>query len=86
MKQRVRLRNWLPCPNTYAINLRTNNSKVFGLLVPAIFNRFYESFISAAEQKARENGFSLMILKSGDDPLPELENIRLAGPTGWQEL
>ena len=64
-------------PNTYAINLRTNSSKVFGLLVPAISNTFYESFISSAEQKARESGFSLMILQSGDDPLIEAENLRL---------
>ncbi len=63
-------------PNTYAINLRTNSSKVFGLIVPAIFNTFYESFISAAEQKARENGFTLMILQSGNDPLLEAENLK----------
>ena len=64
-------------PNTYAINLRTNSSRVFGLIVPSISNTFYDSFISAAEQKARENGFSLMILQSGDDPIVEVENLRL---------
>jgi len=64
-------------PNTYAINLRTNSSRVFGLIVPAISNTFYDSFISAAEQKARENGFSLMILQSGDDPVLEAESLRL---------
>jgi LacI family transcriptional regulator len=64
-------------PNTYAINLRTNSSKVFGLIVPAISNTFYDSFISAAEQKARENGFSLMILQSDDDPVLEAESLRL---------
>ena len=68
-------------PNTYAINLRTNSSKVFGLIVPAISNTFYDSFISAAEQKARESGFSLMILQSGDDPLLEAENLRLCRAT-----
>ena len=46
-------------PNTYAINLRTNSSKIFGLIVPKISNTFYDSFIEAAEQKAREFGFSL---------------------------
>ena len=64
-------------PNTYAISLRTNSSRVFGLIVPAISNTFYDSFISAAEQKARENGFSLMILQSGDDPVLEAESLRL---------
>lgn len=64
-------------PNTYAINLRTNSSKIFGLIVPAVSNTFYDSFIAAAEEKAREKGFSLMILQSGNDPLQEAENLRL---------
>lgn len=64
-------------PNTYAINLRTNSSKILGLIVPKISNNFYDSFIEAAEQKARAFGFSLMILQSGDDQLVEAENIRL---------
>ena len=64
-------------PNTYAINLRTNSSRVFGLIVPAISNTFYDSFIAAAEQKARENGFLLMILQSVDDPVLEAESLRL---------
>ena len=64
-------------PNTYAINLRTKSSKIFGLIVPSISNWFYESVIAAAEKKARENGYSLMILQSGDDPGIEAENLRL---------
>jgi LacI family transcriptional regulator len=64
-------------PNSYAVNLRTNKSKVFGLIVPAISNMFYESFISAAEKDARKSGYSLLILQSGDDPLQEAENLKL---------
>ena len=64
-------------PNTYAINLRTNKSNVFGLIVPAISNMFYDSFISAVEEDARKSGYSLMILQSGDDPLQEAENLKL---------
>lgn len=64
-------------PNTYAVNLRTNVSKVFGLIVPAISNLFYGSFISAVEEDARRAGYSLMILQSGDDSVTEIENLRL---------
>src|SRR5688572_23009104 len=64
-------------PNTYAINLRTNSSRVFGVIVPAIANTFYDFFIAAVEETAREHGFSLMILQSGDDPLLEEENMRM---------
>ncbi len=64
-------------PNAYAVNLRTNKSKVFGLIVPAISNMFYDSFIAAVEVEARKAGYSLMILQSGDDPLLEAENLKL---------
>jgi LacI family transcriptional regulator len=64
-------------PNTYAVNLRTNASRVFGVIVPVISNLFYESFISALEEDARQLGYSLMILQSGDDTITEIENLKL---------
>jgi LacI family transcriptional regulator len=64
-------------PNPYAINLRTNRSKTFGLIVPEISNYFYHSFISAVEEDARKMGYSLLILQSGDNPEMELENLRI---------
>src|SRR5487761_2403022 len=54
-------------PNTYAIQLRTNNSKAFGLIVPTISNYFYDSFIGAVEEECRRIGYSVLILQSGDD-------------------
>ncbi len=64
-------------PNAYAVNLRTNKSRVFGLIVPVISNLFYDSFIAAVEEEARKFGYSLIILQSGDDPLQEAENLKL---------
>lgn len=64
-------------PNAYAVNLRTNISKVFGLIVPFISNFFYESLITAVEEEARKSGYTLMILQSGDDTLTEIENLKL---------
>jgi LacI family transcriptional regulator len=64
-------------PNTYAVNLRINKSKVFGVVVPAISNMFYDSFIAAVEEDSRKNGYSLMILQSGDDPVQEAESLKL---------
>jgi LacI family transcriptional regulator len=63
-------------PNTYAINLRTNHSREFGLIVPAISNFFYHSFIGSLEEEVRNYKYSLIILQSGDDPEVESENIR----------
>lgn len=63
-------------PNTYAINLRTNNSKELGIVIPSISNDFYQSFISSLEEEARLYGFALIIMQSGDSPIVELENIK----------
>ena len=68
-------------PNTYAVNLRTNVSRIFGLIVPVISNLFYESFISAVEEDARKLGYSLMILQSGNDSMIEIENLKLCKQT-----
>jgi LacI family transcriptional regulator len=64
-------------PNASAIQLRTNKSNLFGLIVPTISNFFYDSFIASVEEECRRNNYSLMILQSGDDPAIELENLRL---------
>lgn len=64
-------------PNAYAVNLRTNKSRVFGLIVPVISNLFYDSVIAAVEEETRKYGYSLIILQSGDDPLQEAENLKL---------
>ncbi|MBS1511297.1 MAG: LacI family DNA-binding transcriptional regulator [Bacteroidetes bacterium] len=64
-------------PNANAINLRTSNSKLFGLIVPSISNWFYNAFIASVEEDSRRNGYSLMILQSGDDPSIEINNLKL---------
>lgn len=64
-------------PNTYAINLRTNKSKIFGLIVPNVSYYFYDTFIASIEEECRKNGYSLMILQSGDNIETEIENIKI---------
>lgn len=64
-------------PNAFAVYLRTNESKVLGLIVPEISNYFYHSFVAAAEQEARKKGYTLMILQSANDPSVEESNLRL---------
>lgn len=64
-------------PNANAVQLRTKNSKLLGLMVPTISNYFYETFIAAVEEDARKNGYAVMILQSGNDPSIESENLKL---------
>jgi LacI family transcriptional regulator len=64
-------------PNAFAIQLRTNASKIIGVIVPEISGFFYHSFIAGLEDEARSWGYSLMILQSGNDPDIESANLRL---------
>ena len=64
-------------PNAYAINLRTNKSKNFGLIIPYASSYFYDSFIASLEEDCRKNGYSLIILQSFDDPETEANNLKL---------
>ena len=64
-------------PNAFAVYLRTNESKVIGLIVPEISNYFYHSFVAAVEQEARKKGYSLIILQSANDAGIEEANLKL---------
>ena len=64
-------------PNINASNLRKRTSNLIGVIVPTISNNFYESFLAALENKARENGHTLMILQSNNDLSIEKENVKI---------
>ncbi len=64
-------------PNAFAVYLRTQQSKVLGLIVPEISNFFYHSFVASIEQEARKRGYTLLILQSGNNPEIEEANLKL---------
>jgi LacI family transcriptional regulator len=64
-------------PNTYAVQLRTRQSNVLGILVPTIDNFFYDTFIAAVEDEARRHGYSVMIMQSRDKADIETSNLHL---------
>jgi LacI family transcriptional regulator len=64
-------------PNLNAVGLRTSNTKEIAVIVPNLSGFFYGSFISAVEEEARRAGYSTIILLSGDDPLVEIENLKI---------
>jgi len=64
-------------PNSYAVQLRTKNNNVLGILIPSIDNFFYDSFIAAVEDDARLHGYSVLIMQSMDDPRIEKSNLNL---------
>jgi LacI family transcriptional regulator len=64
-------------PNNYAVQLRTRQSNLLGILVPSIDNFFYDSFIAAVEEDARAHGYSVMIMQSRDKLQLETSNLHL---------
>ena len=64
-------------PNTFALNLRTNKSKIIGVIVPYFQNLFYEYFIAALDEEVRKEGYSLLILQSGESVEAELKNLNI---------
>lgn len=64
-------------PNNYAVQLRTRQSNVLGILIPTIDNHFYDSFIAAVEEEARVHGYSVLIMQSKDDVAIENANLNL---------
>ncbi len=63
-------------PNSYAVQLRTQQSNVLGILVPSIDNFFYDSFIAAVEDEARRYGYSVLIMQSRDEVAIETSNLQ----------
>lgn len=63
-------------PNNYAIQLRTKKSNLLGILIPTISNFFYDSFISAVEDEARNHGYSVIIMQSRDNSEIEKSNLQ----------
>lgn len=63
-------------PNTYAVQLRTKVSRILGVLLPTVNNFFYDSFISAVEEEARKNDYTVMIIQSGDNAAEELAALK----------
>jgi LacI family transcriptional regulator len=64
-------------PNAYAVQLRTRQSNVLGIIVPDIQSFFYDSFIAAIEEAARSHGFSVLIMQSGNNAETEAANLQL---------
>lgn len=62
-------------PNHNAVQLRTRQSNILGILIPTINNFFYDSFIAAVEEDARLHGYSVMIMQSRD--IAEIETANL---------
>jgi DNA-binding LacI/PurR family transcriptional regulator len=62
-------------PNVFATGLRSQKSKVIGIIVPEISHDFFSSIVSEITNRADETGYSVMICQSNETPEREIENV-----------
>ncbi|WP_369048010.1 LacI family DNA-binding transcriptional regulator [Tenacibaculum sp. UWU-22] len=53
-------------PNSFAVNLRTKESKTIGLIIPEIVHHFFSSVIKGILSQAEKKGYLVIILQSGE--------------------
>ncbi|SNR42085.1 LacI family DNA-binding transcriptional regulator [Flavobacterium sp. ov086] len=63
-------------PNSFAVNLRTKESKTIGLIIPEVVHHFFSSVIKGILAEAEKNGYLVIILQSNESL--ELEKKQIA--------
>jgi len=64
-------------PNTFAVNLRTKESKTIGLIIPVIVHHFFSNVIKGILSQAEKNGYLVIILQSNESFELEKKQIDL---------
>lgn len=64
-------------PNTFAVNLRTKESKTIGLIIPVIVHHFFSNVIKGIISQAEKKGYLVIILQSNESYELEKKQIDL---------
>jgi len=64
-------------PNAFAVNLRTEESKTIGLIIPEIVHHFFSSVIKGIISQAEKKGYLVIILQSNESYELEKKQIDL---------
>ena len=64
-------------PNEVARSLKVNRTFTIGMVVPDVSNFFFNDILRGVETKARQNGFSIVLCDSHDDPDQERELLTM---------
>lgn len=64
-------------PNSYAVYLRTNESKTIGLIIPEVVHHFFSGVINGIIDEAEKNGYLVIILQSGESLELEKKQVDL---------
>jgi LacI family transcriptional regulator len=63
-------------PNSFAVNLRTKESKTIGLIIPEVVHHFFSNVVNGIIAEAEKNGYLVIILQSNESL--ELEKKQVA--------
>lgn len=64
-------------PNSFAVNLRTQESKTIGLVIPEVVHHFFSNVIRGIIEEAEKNGYLVIILQSSESAAFEKKQIEL---------
>lgn len=64
-------------PNSFAVNLRTKESKTIGLIIPEVMHHFFSNVINAIIDEAEKNGYLVIILQSNESLELEKKQVEL---------
>jgi LacI family transcriptional regulator len=64
-------------PNSFAVNFRTNESKIIGLIIPEIVHHFFSSVINGIIEEAEKQDYLVIILQSNESKEMEKKQVEL---------
>jgi LacI family transcriptional regulator len=64
-------------PNSFAVNLRTKESKTIGLIIPEVMHHFFSNIINAIIDEAEKNGYLVITLQSNESLVLEKKQVEL---------
>ncbi|KGL59506.1 MULTISPECIES: LacI family DNA-binding transcriptional regulator [unclassified Polaribacter] len=64
-------------PNSLALQLRTQKTKVIGVILPKIVHHFFSTVIMGIEEGANEKGYHIMVCFSNESYKKEVETLKV---------
>ncbi|OYU82245.1 MAG: LacI family transcriptional regulator [Flavobacterium sp. BFFFF1] len=64
-------------PNSFAVNLRTKESRTIGLIIPEVVHHFFSSVINGIIDEAEKHGYLVIILQSSESLELEKKQMEL---------
>jgi len=64
-------------PNSFAVNFRTNESKIIGLIIPEVVHHFFSSVVNGIIAEAEKQDYLVIILQSNESKEMEKRQVEL---------